>query len=134
MNNKAILGLMLAGALGFTVAGISSADAQSTLGGAKPQQNKIGGVAKPPPVVGGATTHASMPPPAPPKPGPVTAMAKSTSPTPGTTGASTPAPQTASTPKPNPPPTTATKNSSIVTASSTPKCASGSCKPKIPRP
>jgi hypothetical protein len=131
MNNKAILGLMLAGALGFTVAGISSADAQSTLGGAKPQQNKIGGVAKPPPVIGGATTHANV---TPPKPGPVAAMAKSTSPTPGTTGASTPSGQTAGTPKPNPPVTTASKSSGVVTASSTPKCASGSCKPKTPRP
>ena len=132
--NKTTVRWMLACAVGVAIAGIQPADAQSTLGGAKPQQNKIGGVAKPPPVVGGATTHASTPPPTPPKPGPVTAMTKSTSPTPGTTGASTPVPQTASTPKPTPPPAPPSKSSAVVTASSTPKCASGSCKPKSPRP
>jgi hypothetical protein len=39
---------------GVGVSLVASVQAQSTLGGAKPQQNKIGGFAKPAPVIGGA--------------------------------------------------------------------------------
>jgi hypothetical protein len=131
--NKTTIGWMLACALGIAIAGISPSDAQSTLGGAKPQQNKIGGVAKPPVVVGGATTHATTPP-TPPKPAPVIGMTKPGSPTPAATGASSPPAQTAGNPRPNPPPTPSNKSSVVVTASSTPKCASGTCPPKSPRP
>ena len=131
--NKTTPGWLLACALGVAVAGISPADAQSTLGGAHPQQNKIGGVAKPPAVVGGATSHAYTPPP-PPKPGPVIGMTKSSTPTPGATGASTPPGQTAGNPRLSPPTTPPSKSSVVVTASSTPKCASGTCPPKTPKP
>ena len=63
--NNATLKWMAIGALGLFVAGVAPADAQSTLGGAKTQQNKIGGVAKPAPVIGGAAIH--TPPPTPPR-------------------------------------------------------------------
>ena len=59
--------LLVAGALGIAFVGAPPALAQTTLGGAKTQQNKIGGVAKPAPVVGGAVIH-TPPPPPPPKP------------------------------------------------------------------
>src|ERR1700744_4563039 len=78
MNKQAMIQLILASAFGITVASASPVQAQSTLGGAKTQQNKIGGVAKPTPVVGGATIH--TPPPGPPKTSPVVNLAK-----PGTT-------------------------------------------------
>jgi hypothetical protein len=51
MNTQTIK-LILAGSLGIALASTSPALAQTTLGGAKTQQNKIGGVAKPAPVVG----------------------------------------------------------------------------------
>ena len=67
MNAPTMFKLMLAGSLAIAVASTSSAMAQTTLGGAKTQQNKIGGVAKPAPAVGGAVVHTPTPPP-PPKP------------------------------------------------------------------
>src|ERR1700761_7035110 len=81
--------------------GISAANAQSTIGGARQQQNKIGGVAKPQPVVGGATVHANTPP----KTGAVVSMSRpGTSPgTAGAAGASTQPGQTAGNTRPNPP-------------------------------
>jgi hypothetical protein len=66
MNNQATTWI-LAGALSVALAAAASVQAQTTLGGAKNQQNKIGGVAKPAPVVGGAVIH-TPPPPPPPKP------------------------------------------------------------------
>jgi len=131
--NTTTSGWLVACALGVAIANISPADAQSTLGGAQAQQNKIGGVAKPPVVVGGATSHAYTPPP-PPKPGPVIGMTKSTTSTPGATGVSTPAGQTAGNPRLNPPTTPPNKSSAVVTASSMPKCAAGTCPPKPPKP
>ncbi len=85
MNNTTI-GLMLTAALGLAIADVPSVYAQTTLGGAKPQQGKIGGVAKPAPVVGGATVHAYAPPPPPKPPGPVVNLAnKPGMPKPGAT-------------------------------------------------
>jgi hypothetical protein len=135
MNTTSIKRLMLAGVFAIAFAGVSPADAQSTLGGAKPQPNKIGGIAKPPPVVGGATIH--TPPPAPPKIGPVVNVAK-----PGSTGALTPGSastsrlggQVAGNPAPRPSFTPPNKGGPVVTASSTPKCATGTCAPKGPKP
>ena len=72
--NTPMIRLTLAAAFGIAIA--SPAFAQSTLGGAKTQQNKIGGLAKPAPVIGGAVTHT----PSPPKPGPVVNTVKPTSP------------------------------------------------------
>ena len=66
MNKKTTSGLMLTAALALAMVNVPTAEAQTTLGGAKSQQNKIGGAAKPAPVVGGATVHAYSPPP--PKP------------------------------------------------------------------
>src|ERR1700761_7706454 len=87
MNNTTMK-WMLTGALGIFIASVVPVQAQSTLGGAKTQQNKIGGVAKPAPVVGGASIH--TPPPGAQKTGPVANLAK-----PGTA---------ATTPPPPPPP------------------------------
>lgn len=137
MNNKAMIGLMLAGTLGIAGADMSSAIAQSTLGGAKTPQNKIGGVAKPAPVIGGATVH-SYSPPAPPKP--VIGMAKPGSPGPvtpgisGATGNAMASGQISGPPKQTPPVTAPNKGKPVVTAASTPKCASGTCPPKVPKP
>src|ERR1700755_674628 len=66
MNNNATTWILV-GALSVALAATASVQAQTTLGGAKTQQNKIGGVAKPAPVVGGAAIH-TPPPPPPPKP------------------------------------------------------------------
>jgi len=129
MNNKAMIGWMLAGALG--IASASPAAAQSTIGGAKTQQNKIGGVAKPPPVIGGAT---HTPAPLPPKPAPVVGIAKPASPgtaTPGAAGAATPA-LTARSLRPNPPVTPPNKGGTVVTSNL--KCASGACSTGAPKP
>ena len=134
--NKMKIGWLLAGALAIAVAGISPAGAQTTLGGAKPQQNKIGGVAKPAPVVGGATIHTATPP-APPKPGPVIGATKpgtTGTGTPGATGASTPPGQIAGNTRPTPPVTPPSKGPSVVTASSNVKCASAACTSKGPKP
>ena len=116
---------MLTGALGIFIASVTSADAQSTLGGAKTQQNKIGGVAKPAPVIGGAAIH--TPPPTPPKP--VVNIAKPASP--GVT-ANTAALGQAPGPRPNPPVTPPNKGGAVVTSNL--KCASGACVSKGPKP
>ena len=128
--NNATIRLMLTAALGVAIVAAPSVFAQSTLGGAKQQQNKIGGVAKPAPVVGGATVHAATPP-APPKPGPAVNLAGK----PGSTGASTPtttanAPGQA--PRPTPPVTTSKKSGAVVTSNM--KCSGGACTSVVPKP
>jgi hypothetical protein len=128
MNNKAILRLMLAGAFGVAAAGISTADAQSTLGGAKPQQNKIGGVAKPAPVIGGANVHA---PPPPPKPVASTTKPGTTGMTANTTVQGQTQAQTSGT-RPNPPATPPGKGGTVVTSNL--KCSGGACTSKGTKP
>ena len=125
MKNTTIR-LMLTAALGLAIAHAPSAFAQSTLGGAKPQQNKIGGVAKPAPSLGGAALHA---PPPPPKPNPVIGTVKpaSTGVTPTTT-----ANALGQTPHPTPPITTPKKGSAVVTSNM--KCAAGACTSRVPKP
>jgi hypothetical protein len=136
MNNGATIKWMLVWALGISAAGLSSADAQSTIGGAKTQQNKIGGAAKPAPAIGGAVKPIA--PPSPPKPGPVAGLAKPASPTgvptPGSTGSATTPGPTPTAAKPNPPITPPNKGKTVVTASSTPKCGSGACASKAAKP
>jgi len=132
MNSATTIRLMLVGSLGIALASTSSALAQSTLGGAKAQQNKIGGVAKPAPVVGGAMIHTPAPP-NPPKPGPVANTVKPTSPgvtSPGlsSNAALNPPPG----PKPNPPVTPPNKGGTVVTSNL--KCANGACASKGPKP
>jgi hypothetical protein len=129
--NSTTMKWMLTGALGIFIANVAPAYAQSTLGGAKTQQNKIGGVAKPAPVIGGAAIHTPSPP-TPPKPGPVVNIAKPGSPgtpTPGTTGNTAAMGQT---PRPNPPVTPPNKGGPVVTSNL--KCASGACVSKGPKP
>ena len=132
MNEPTMIRLMLVGLLGFAVASSCSALAQTTLGGAKTQQNKIGGVAKPAPVVGGAVIHTPSPP-TPPKPGPVVNAVKPTSPgvtTPGLT--SNAALYQPPGPKPNPPMTPPPNKGAVVTSNL--KCATGACASKGPKP
>jgi hypothetical protein len=125
--NNATLKWMAIGALGIFVANVAPADAQSTLGGAKTQQNKLGGVAKPAPVIGGAAIH--TPPPTPPKP--VVNIAKPASP--GVTPtANAAAMGQAPGPRPNPPVTAPNKGGPVVTSNL--KCASGACASKGPKP
>ncbi len=132
MKNKAILRCMLAGAVAISAA--SPAFAQTALGGSKPQQNKIGGAAKPAPVVGGATIHTPSPAVSP-KPAATVAITKPGSPggtpTPGTLGTSTPG-QTisAANSRLNPPPTIQPKS----TKSANLKCASGACTARGAKP
>src|ERR1700679_614766 len=102
--NTPMIRLTLAAAFGIAIA--SPAFAQSTLGGAKTQQNKIGGLAKTAPVIGGAAT----PPPSPAKPGAVVNTVSPTSP------AATPSGRTSNAAlaqRPNPP-VTAPKPTSAV--------------------
>ena len=119
--------LLLAGSLGIAFAGASPALAQTTLGGAKTQQNKIGGVAKPAPVVGGAVNHT---PPPPPPPKPVVNTFK-----PATPGVVAPSTTTSATlgqppgPRPNPPVTTPKP---VVTSNL--KCANGVCTSRGVKP
>jgi hypothetical protein len=129
--NSTMMKWMLAGALGIFIANVPAAEAQSTLGGAKTQQNKIGGVAKPPPVIGGATIRTPAPP-TPPKPGPVVNIAKPTSPGMVTPAANTAALGQAPGPHPNPPVTPPNKGGPVVTSNL--KCASGACASKGPKP
>jgi hypothetical protein len=128
--NNATLKWMAIGALGIFIANVAPADAQSTLGGAKTQQNKIGGVAKPAAVIGGAAIHTPALP-TPPKPGPVVNIAK-----PGSTGvtptANTAAMGQAPGPHPNPPVTAPNKGGAVVTSNL--KCGSGACASKGPKP
>ncbi len=126
MNTRTIR-LMLTAALGLALA--SPACAQTTLGGAKTQQNKIGGVAKPAPSVGGAVVH--TPPPPPPKP--MMNTLKPTTPgvtTPGLT--SNAALNQPTGPRPNPPVTPPNKGGTVVTSNL--KCANGACTSKGPKP
>jgi hypothetical protein len=125
--NSSTMKWMATGALGILIAGIAPVQAQSTLGGAKTQQNKLGGVAKPAPVIGGAAIH--TPPPIPPKP--VVNFVKPASP--GVTpSANTAALGQAAGPRPNPPVTPPKKSGPVVTSNL--KCASGACISKGPRP
>ena len=122
MNNTTMKWMFL-GALGIFIAGVAPAQAQSTLGGAKTPQNKIGGVAKPAPVIGGATIR--TPPPTPPKP--VVNIAKPASP--GVTPtASTAALGQAPGPRPNPPVTPPNKSGPVVTSNV--RCSSDTCAKK----
>ena len=112
------IGLLLAGSIAF--AGASPALAQTTLGGAKTQQNKIGGVAKPAPVVGGAVIHT---PPPPPPPKPMVSTFKPASPgvvAPSTTTSAAPGQPPG--PRPNPP---VVAPKPVVTSNL--KCANGVC-------
>lgn len=132
MTIRAIAAALLAGALALTVSDMGFA--QSTLGGAKPQQNKIGGIAKPAPVVGGAAVHTYSPP-AQPKPGPVVNLAnKPGALTPGATALSKPPGQTAGNTAPHPPFVPPGKGSAVVSASSNLKCAGGACASKGVKP
>ncbi|SHN81958.1 hypothetical protein [Bradyrhizobium erythrophlei] len=131
MNTQTIR-LMLAGALGIAVASTSPALAQSTLGGAKTQQNKIGGVAKPAPSVGGAVIHTPSPP-TPPKPGAVANTVKPTSPGVTSPGLSSNAALNQPPgPRPNPPVIPPNKGGTVVTSNL--KCANGACASKGPKP
>jgi hypothetical protein len=134
MTIRAMAVALLAGA--FALAVSDTAFAQSTLGGAKPQQNKIGGIAKPPPVIGGATVHTSSPA-NPPKPGPVVNLANkpgalTQGSSIGSSGLSTPSGQTAGNTAPHPPFTPPGKGSAVV--SSNLKCAGGACTSKGVKP
>jgi hypothetical protein len=124
---------MVIGALGVFVAGVSSAQAQSTLGGAKTQQVKIGGAAKPPPVIGGSIKPIA--PPTPPKPHPVVGIVRpnSLAVTPPAIGNGTTLGPTSATTRQNPLVTPPNKGKTV-TASSNPKCASGACASRGPRP
>ena len=132
MKIRALAAALLVGTLALAVS--DTGFAQSTLGGAKQQQNKIGGVAKPPPVVGGAIVHTALPP-NPPKPAPVVNLAnKPGALTPGSTGLSNLSGQTAGNTAPHPPFTPPGKGSAVVSASSNLKCAGGACASKGPKP
>lgn len=129
--NDTTMKWMLTGAVGLFIASAMPAEAQSTLGGAKTQQNKIGGVAKPPPVIGGATIR-TPPPPVPPKPGPVVNIAR-----PGSTGVVTPNTTTnaaALGQAPHPNPSVIPPNRGGPGATSNLKCASGACTSRGPKP
>jgi hypothetical protein len=135
MKTTTTMKWMAIGALAIFAAGVSSANAQSTLGGAKPQQNKLGGVAKPAPVIGGATIK--TPPPAPPKP--VIGTIKPASPgtiAPGTItpGATSNAAALGQAPPPRPNPVVAPINKSTTVVTSNLKCGSGACTSKGTKP
>ena len=121
----------LAGILGLALAGASLVHAQSTLGGAKLQQNKIGGAAKPPPAIGGAPPKANY---VAPKPGPAIATIKPNTPggtpVPGSTGSNNPGP-TANNARSNPPVTPPNKGGTVV---SNMKCSAGVCTSKGAKP
>src|SRR5579863_4342298 len=119
--NNATLKWMAIGALGIFVANVAPVAAQSTLGGAKTQQNKIGGVAKPAPVVGGATIH--TPPPGAPKTGPVVNLAKPGATTPSSAATGTRPNAAVMTPLPD-------KDGKVANL----KCVSGACMSKGPKP
>jgi hypothetical protein len=130
MNNNTTIKLVLTAALGVAIASVPSAYAQSTLGGAKQQQNKIGGVAKPAPVVGGAVVHTPSPP-APKQPAPAANLASK----PASIG--TPTPTTTANaqgqaPRPAPPVTTSKKSGAVVTSNM--KCSGGACTSVVPKP
>jgi hypothetical protein len=124
MNKTMTAGWMLAGALSVGIMSLSPAAAQSALGGAKLQQNKIGGVAKPAPIVGGANTHATV---APKPPVPVV-VSRSAPPTPGAVGGVAPAGQQ--------PSGRAAGNARVNPAVVTPNKSGGAlgAAPKVPKP
>jgi hypothetical protein len=129
MNAQTTIRLTLAAAVGITLATVSPASSQTTLGGAKNQQNKIGGVAKPAPVVGGAVAHTPSSPP-PPKPAVVNTVKPIGTLAPSTT-ASAGLSQTPG-PRPNPPVTPPKPGSAVVTSNL--KCANGACTTRGPKP
>ena len=136
MNSKAMIGTTLACALAIAAVGISSVSAQTALGGAKTQQNKLGGVTKPAPVIGGATIK-PVSPPSPPKPAPVVGLAKPNTlgtPAPASTGIGATPGQTAGAARPNPPVTPPNKGGTVVTTSTNLKCGSGACTSRGPKP
>ncbi len=136
MNSKATIGPTLACALAVVAMDISLACAQSALGGAKTQQNKLGGVAKPAPMIGGAVIK-PVSPPGPPKPGPVIGLTKPNSlstPAPGSTGNGATPGQISGAARQNPPLTTPNKTSTVVTTSSNLKCGSGACTSRVVKP
>jgi hypothetical protein len=136
MNNSATIKWILAGAFGIAAIGLSSASAQSALGGAKTQQNKLGGVTKPAPVIGGATIK-PVSPPSPPKPAPVVGLAKPNTlgtPAPASTNIGATPGQTAGAARQNPPVTPPNKGGTVVTTSSNLKCGSGACTSRGPKP
>ena len=130
MNRNTTIRLMLTAALGIALANVSPANAQSTLGGAKQQQNKIGGIAKPAPVVGGAVVHTPSPPA--PKPAPVVGTIKPASPGGAAPTTTANALGQASAPRPNPPITTPRKSGAVVTSNM--KCTGGACTSRVPKP
>jgi hypothetical protein len=133
MNDKAMIGWTLACVLAVAVGTIPEACAQSTLGGAKTQQVRIGGAAKPPPVIGGSIKPIT--PPTPPKPHPVVGIVR-----PNSLAVTPPAIGNATTPGPTPattrqnPLVTPPNKGKTFTASSNLKCASGACASRGPRP
>ena len=136
MNGKATIGPMLACVLGIATVDISSGYAQTALGGAKTQQNKLGGVAKPAPVIGGATIKPVSPPPAP-RPGPVVGMAKPNSPggpAPASTGIGATPGQTAGATRQSPTFTPPNKGGTVVTTPTNLKCGSGACTSRGAKP
>lgn len=119
--------VLLVGAFGLAIS--DSTFAQSTLGGAKTPQNKIGGAAKPAPVIGGATIHTPSPAVSP-KPAPIAATTKPSSP--GAIGTTTTVTtQTAGNVRPNPLPV-APPNRGAAVANL--KCASGACTARGGKP
>ena len=131
MNSKATIGPTLVCVLAIAAVGISPVCAQTALGGAKTQQSKLGGVAKPAPMIGGATVK-PVSPPSPPKPAPVVGMAKPNAlgtPAPVSTGnGATPVAA-----RPNPPVTPPNKGGTVVTTSNL-KCGSGACTSRVAKP
>ena len=119
--NARFIRLMLAGALGLAVASTSPVLAQTTLGGAKNQQNKIGGVAKPAPVVGGSAIRTP-----PPVIGTVKPMGTATPN--ATTNPLTQPPG----PRPSPPVVAPKPASPVVTSNL--KCANGACTSRGVKP
>jgi hypothetical protein len=133
MTVRATAAALVFSALGFSAVGLAISDstfAQSTLGGAKTPQNKIGGAAKAAPVVGGANLRTSSPP-APPKPG-VTATATKPGSAPASPGIM-PSGQThaAGNVRPNPPAVTSPNRSATIANL---KCASGACTARGGKP
>jgi hypothetical protein len=129
MNSATMIRLMLVGSLGLAVAIASPAWSQTTLGGAKTQQNKIGGGAKPAPAVGGAAVHTPSPPP-PPKPAVVNTVKPVGTVAPGTTTSAGLSQSPG--PRPNPPVTPPKPGGAVVTSNL--KCANGVCTSKGVKP
>lgn len=134
MKIGALAAALLVGTLALAVP--NTGFAQSTLGGAKLQQNKIGGVAKPPTVVGGAIAHTALPP-NPPKPAPVVNLANkpgalTQGSSIGSTGPSKLSGQSAGNTAPHPPFAAPGKGSTVVSSSL--RCAGGACMSKGVKP